>query len=105
MAIVVTTFICCITPGQTTQSLTGNEQNLPEELKGLKVYTVAVSEASTMKIAVLKNQVIATQEVNGKDVNDVVIINEGTSGNKRVIEVSEIVSENDDIIVCRKIKK
>lgn len=101
MAIVIAS---CNTPGQSTQHLTGNEQNLPDELKGLKVYTVATGELNTIQIAVLKGQVIATQESDGEDVQNTAIIRTGNSVNSNTITVlkSAIILENDSIIIVRK---
>ena len=53
------TFLLVIgcTKGKTSQTLQGTEEALPPELKGLKVYNVTDDGMSTIKVAILNNQV------------------------------------------------
>ncbi len=86
-------------PGTTEYRLTGNESNLPEELKGLRVYRVATGYGNFINVAVLNNNVNSTTYKVGKHSQSTVIVNPQTS---RTIEVKEIISETDSIIVCKK---
>lgn len=63
----------CSKIGTTELKLTGSEPNLPEELKGLKVYTVAIdNEGSFIKVALLNGQVNSTTYQVGKITETVV---------------------------------
>ena len=92
-------FISCSQPGTTEYRLTGNESNLPEELKGLRVYRVATGYGKFINVAVLNNNANSTTYKVGKHSQSTVIVNPQTS---RTIEVKEIISETDSIIVCKK---
>ena len=89
----------CEDPGVTRQELTGNEINLPEELKGLKVYNVAVENGNHIKVAFMEGfKSSSTSYRNGKiDATTIILENSG-----RVIKVKEIISETDSIIVVKK---
>jgi len=57
----------CSTKGESVQHLNGSETNLPEELKGLKVYSVAIDDDGTyVKVAVLNGHVNSTTYQVGK---------------------------------------
>jgi hypothetical protein len=56
MVIILTITTSC-EKGRTTQRLYCNENKLPPELKGLKVYCVSTSILGDVKVAVLDNQV------------------------------------------------
>jgi hypothetical protein len=89
----------CEDPGVTRQELTGNEVNLPEELKGLKVYNVAVENGNQIKVAFMEGfKSSSTSYRNGK-IDETTILLESTG---RVIKVKEIISETDSIIVIKK---
>ena len=92
-------FASCTESGVTSQSLTGNEDNLPNELKGLKVYWVSTGNGGGVNVAVLNGQVNSTTYQSGKTTQSVVIVNKQ---NGKLIEVSQILVENDSLIVCRK---
>ncbi len=85
--------------GITTKRLNGDEQYLPEELKGLKIYSVALDQGGYVKVAVLDNKINSTTYRVRKADESVIILNRQTN---KLIEVKEILVENDSIIVCRK---
>lgn len=89
----------CSDAGTTQLQLNGNESNLPDELKGLKVYSVATDGGHYVQVAVLDNQINSTTYKVGKQNQSLVIINKGDN---KLIEVSSILMENDSLIICRK---
>ncbi len=89
----------CEQAGVTENRLTGVEEDLPAELKELKIYDVSIGSGSYVKVAVLKNQVNSTTYPVGKYQQSLILVDNST-GNQ--ITVSEILSETDSIIVCRK---
>ena len=93
--------ISCEDKGVTYQPLTGDETNLPPELKGLKVYTVSTGNGNWVKVAVLNNQAISTTYKSGKHQQSVILVNKETP---RTINVESVISENDSIIVIKKSK-
>jgi hypothetical protein len=93
--------ISCEDPGITTKQLNGDESELPEELKGLKVYSVSCGEGNYVKVAVFGEQVNSLTYSEGKTTETTIIVNKGEY-NERTIYVKEILSETDDIIVLRK---
>jgi hypothetical protein len=99
--ILLLTLTSCEDKGVTRQTLTGDESNLPAELKGLKVYRVSCGEGEYVKVAVLNNQAISTTYQSGKHQQSVIIVNKE---NPRTINVESIISENDSIIVIKKSK-
>jgi hypothetical protein len=99
-------FICmlmlvmsCAEPGTSFQRLTGNEMNLPPELKGLEIYYVSTGKGNYVNVAVLKNQVNSLTYPVGKITESVIMLNSPTSA--RLIE-GEVLVENDELIVIRK---
>ena len=97
--ILALTLLSCEDKGVTRQTLTGDESNLPAELKGLKIYTVSTGSGNYVKVAVLNNQAISTTYKSGKHQQSVILVNkEG----ERTINVETIISENDSIIVIKK---
>lgn len=95
------TLLSCEDKGVTYQPLTGDETNLPAELKGLKVYTVSTGYGNWVKVAVLNNQAISTTYQSGKHSQSVILVNKETT---TTINVESIISENDSIIVIKKSK-
>lgn len=94
------TFTSCYDAGTTSTSLQGTEQNLPEELKGLKIYTVSTGGLSHVKVGVLDNaRTTSTTYPQGKTQQTFILVEKNTG---RTIQVGEIISENDSIIVCKK---
>ena len=84
------------TPGETTKILNGNESSLPDELKNLKIYSIETGRGKNIYVAVMNNKILSTSE-NGKNPTNVVNITDSYSYSK-----SDIISENDSIIVLRK---
>jgi hypothetical protein len=97
--ILLLTLTSCEDKGLTRQTLTGNESNLPAELKGLKIYTVSTGSGNYVKVAVINNQAISTTYKSGKHQQSVILVNKET---ERTINVESIISENDSIIVIKK---
>lgn len=97
----LTLFTSCSQPGVTSQSLNGTEDELPQELKGLKVYRVSTGSGNYVKVAILNDNINSLTYQNGKLTETVIIVNKNVNGSK-VIEVKEILMENDSMIVCKK---
>ena len=95
------TLILSCSPGETSQTLNGSEANLPEELKGLKIYSVNTRGLGKVRVAILDGKVNSTTYQSGKTTQSVIMVDKRT-GDNRVIEVIEIISENDSIIVAKK---
>ena len=94
-------FASCAPAGTTSTQLDGNEKDLPDELKGMKVYKVWVEDGNYIRVAVLNNQVNSLTYNNGKGApHTTIMVN--ASGESKTIQVKEIISENDSIIVCKK---
>jgi hypothetical protein len=93
--------ISCDKPGVTEMKLTGVEQQLPEELKGLKVYTVSIGEGQYVKVAILNSEVNSVTYQEGKTTSTTIIINKGEY-NEKTIYCKEILAETKDIIVIKK---
>lgn len=91
----------CNNPGDTTQTMDGNNHELPEELKGLKVYQVADGTMSYVKVAVLNGQVNSVTYPVGKSQETVIMVNKATN---KMYEISEVLMENDSIMVVKKVK-
>ena len=91
--------ISCEDAGVTKNKLSGNEENLPEELKGLKVYSVSIGDGNFVKVAILNENVNSITYPVGKTLQSTIIVNKKDN---KLIEVKEILIENDSLIVCRK---
>lgn len=91
----------CNDLGDTRQNISGDEEKLPEELKGLKIYSVADSPMSTVKVAVLNNQINSLTYPVGKMQESVIMVNKATN---KIYEISEVLMENDSIMVVKKVK-
>lgn len=89
-------FISCQEVGDSSNILTGQEQSLPNDLKGLKIYSVSLGKGDYVKVAILDKNVMSLTESNNRETKSLLILN----NNK--IKVKEILIENDSIIVCRK---
>jgi hypothetical protein len=98
-AMLAIVFTSCEDAGVTSKKLNGDEPNLPDELKGLKIYNVSIGEGNFVKVAVLEERVNSTTYSVGKYQESIVIVNKQ---NDKLIKVSEILVENDSIIICRK---
>lgn len=101
----ITMFISCTQPaGTTSTSLTGVEKGLPEELKGMRIYTVWDDDNSYVKVAILDGKVVSTTYPLGKTIESLILIDKSSDSDNRIIEVSQIISENDSLIVVKKRK-
>lgn len=81
----------CVDKGEVTPYLTGNE-NLPEELKGLKVYTVGVSQGVSIFVAVLDGDVNSVTTT-GKHPKTTIMLNAAKE---------KILYETDSLIILKK---
>ena len=93
--------VSCEDPGVTSQKLTGSEEILPDELKGLKVYSVSLGEGDYVKVAMFGDQINSATYSEGKTTETTIIINP-ENYNMRTIHAKEIVYETNEIIVVRK---
>lgn len=91
----------CEDPGVSAKKLMGDEDMLPQELKGLQVYSVSCGGGEYVKVAVFNNQINSATYSEGKTTETTIIVNKGEY-NERTIYVKEILSETDDIIVLKK---
>lgn len=93
----------CEDPGVTrNHPITGiNAENLPDELKGLKVYSVCLGDGEWIQVATLNGQINSGTYPKGKVQETTVVINPNCTS-ERVIYAQEIISETEDIIVIRK---
>ena len=92
-------FVGCENAGTTRQQLSGNESELPEELKGIKIYRVATGNGGSVKVAILNGNINSTTYKQGKTKQSTIIVNKQ---NRKLIEVKEVLIENDSVLVCRK---
>jgi tellurite resistance-related uncharacterized protein len=99
--IILLAFVACDDPGVTSQELTGEEANLPDVLKGLKVYSVSTGEGGYVKVAILNGEVNSVGYSEGKTSETTIIINPDNY-NMRTIHAKEIVYETNEVIVVRK---
>ena len=104
IAIMLISFIMvsCLEKGEVMQTLTGGEETLPDELKGLKVYRVGTGDGEIISVAVLNGQTVGTRYKSGKNDAYVAIVNDEVTQTQTQIFAKEIISENDSIIVLRK---
>lgn len=98
-ALLLLCFACsCDKAGVAKLRLNGNENELPQELKGLKIYSVSTGDGS-VKVAIFDNKANSTTYRVGKFEESLIVVDNSTS---KQIKVSQILSETDSIIVCRK---
>lgn len=93
------TLLACTPQGTTTTRLNGDEKTLPNELKGLKVYSVSLGGGNYVKVAVLNNNTNSTTYREGKVDKTIIVVDKR---NQKVINVEDIIMENDSLIICRK---
>jgi hypothetical protein len=93
------TLLACSPEGTTTTRLTGDENTLPNELKGLKVYDVSLGNGDYVKVAVLNNNTNSTTYRDGKIDKNIIVVDRRS---QKVINVEDIIMENDSLIICRK---
>jgi hypothetical protein len=72
--------------------------DLPKELNGLRIYDVPYGNGSLIKVAVLNNEVNSLIYKEGKHSSNVIIV----KNKSRMCNVSQIIFENDSIIIARK---
>lgn len=94
--------ISCSDPGTTSIHIHGNEPTLPDELKGLKIYNVSDGYGSHTKVAVFKGKVVGGEYQSGKYRYEVVNIYKQDGSVSRKYPESNIIIENDSILVIRK---
>ena len=75
---------------------------LPDELKGLKVYSVSTGAGTYVKVAILDGQINSTTYSVDKVEESTIILNKQ---NGQIIEVSQVIMENDSLVVCRKLTR
>ena len=89
----------CDDAGVTHTTLDGTERDLPDELKGLKLYEVSTSGGDYVKVAILDSMVNSlTYRV--RKHNETTIIVNGLAKSREIH--GEIISETDSIIVIHK---
>ncbi|MFA5207443.1 MAG: hypothetical protein WC428_02185 [Candidatus Paceibacterota bacterium] len=93
--------VSCAEKGTTRQKLNGDEVTLPDELKGLKVFTVATGGGNYVKVAVLNGQVNSLTYPVGKYQQTTIVVNKDRY-NERLIEADKILFENDEMILIKK---
>jgi hypothetical protein len=87
--------------GGTKVDLTGYEELLPPELKGLKVYHVKTGALSYVNVAILDSRVNSASYPVGKTQQTTIILDRG-SYNERTVVARGVVYENDSILIIRK---
>lgn len=87
--------------GTTTEQLDGDERHLPEELKGLKVYSVK-TEHGYIKVAFLNGKINSTTYNVDKTEESTILLERP---NVQTIEIEEVLMENDSMVLCRKVVK
>lgn len=92
-------FFSCETPGTSELRLTGKEESLPNELKGLKVYLVSTGEGGYVKVAVLNHKINSLTYADGDSEESTLLIN---SIENHKIKISKILFQNDSLIICKK---
>lgn len=77
------------------------DEKLPEQLKGLEIYQVRTSSIGYVNVGVINGKTTTSLTYqNGKTTETMILVD--NDSDKRLIQVSEILVENDSIIVCRK---
>lgn len=81
----------CVKKGEVTPYLVGTE-NLPDDLKGLKVYSVGVSDGNSIFVAVLDGKVNSVT-TKGKHPETTIMID---------VAKEKIIYETDSVILLKK---
>jgi len=89
----LTVLLSCSSKGETTQPLIGTEAGLPPELKGLKVYSVAISQGTSIYVAVLDGKINSVSEKGEDEDKTTIMVN---------VAKSKIVYETDSVILLKK---
>jgi len=90
----------CEPPGSSRIKLDGNENLLPAELKGLKVFRVELGGGDYCKVAILDNQINSTTYYQNKSQRSTIILNKNQQS--KIISYKEIILENDSILILKK---
>ena len=101
LLVLSTILVSCRDAGTTGVTISGTEANLPAELKGLKIYSVATGYGNTIKVAVFEGNVVGTNYPVGKHRGNCVNIYKET-GETVSYPASSIIVENDSILVIKK---
>jgi len=101
LTLIVILFSTCANQGETQQKLYGSEAGLPDELQGLKVYSVGIGGGNIVKVAVLNHEVNSLTYSVGKSTQTTIVVNPNTYESRTII-AKEILVENDSIVVIRK---
>lgn len=89
----MTILVGCQPAGTSFKLMDGNESNLPDELKGLKVYRVIYDESGNNVLVAIRNgNVNSVTYPSGKSRNTVLMID----------STSNILYENDSIVIIKK---
>ena len=91
--------IASCTPGETENVLTGSEQQLPPQLKGLEVYRVQTRYGEKVQVAILNGAVNSTTYQHGKTHSTCVHV---VLNDERIIHGQSILFENDSVVMIRK---
>jgi hypothetical protein len=104
LSIVLSLLLSCKNPETTKLLMDGkNNPNLPEELKGLKVYKVYLNSGNPIKVAVLNGQIKSVSETSGKVLRQTMVLTKEESKDcVYMIPIQDILLENDTIITARK---
>ena len=103
LIVIVFCLSSCLEKGETKQRLNGDENTLPNELKGVKVYNLGVGDGDMIYVGLLNGySSVSTQWRSGKYTYNAILFQKNNSVQN--IEISEIISINDSIIVA-KLKK
>ena len=96
--------LSCGAPGDSELILSDGiaQGKLPEELKGLKIYSVCIRDGQDVKIAVLDGKISTLSDFSGKTEKHTITLTKVEAVDNYSIPIKEIISETDSIIVARK---
>ena len=101
VGVICSSFILCSPAGTIENYQTMDDNLLPAELKGLKVYNVSLGGGNAMRIAVVTNSAGTTATYSDGKTSSATL-KTADSFSPREIPVKEIIMENDSMIVARK---
>lgn len=76
------------------------DEDLPNELRGIKFYRIYTENGASFVLATQQSSVTEYGS-NGLSRATVAVVRVDTTSSTRVIEIKEIISENDSVIVCK----
>lgn len=93
----------CWSKGDTEVKLSGNE-NLPEEIRGLRVYRVNIDNLNRVYVGVLKgHETTSLTYPDGKTESTLILVTDKKRNSpQRVVFYKELIMENDSILIIRK---